>query len=1063
MFILSRNMNRGPLSMARSLSMTTAIPFWLAITATTATQAVDLWTIELDKSAAAGPVAELPAAARMAIRATPEALKSGSEWVLPLPDGRRLKVEGRSRTDHDNGDVTVRLAASAKSQIAAHGTITAGRRGMFGRMRIDGRLWLLHSDAWGRWLIDADMPSLVVDAFAHDTLIRKSDKEGPLSTPHAATPAEASRNVAQQPKSGQATIIDVMFIYPNSMLERYPVGLLETRINHLVAIANQALADSGVPALVRVVLQQSVGPLPTESNSEMLGLLSEALAGGFVPGLSNIAAQRDLFGADLVVLTWPHDIETRGSCGIAFLPRPLDGPDPNRGAHITNDGVSNWSICSDAVFTHELGHNLNARHQQFPSDDPEESNYAYVQLGRFNTVMGSFGTGDPNRFLRLDRFSSPAIRCGGAPCGSTAPGDQADNASELRRRISQVAGYRGGPPQTGTAPDPSDPDSDGDGAPDSIDPFPLDPFDGNAPAPPPPPEFTPRASRVTGELDDYELLVVDSARDAVLAWNLDGTYRGEAASPTAVDDLPVLTEFSDMAVDSDGLAWLLASADVRRYDRATGELVDVFLDSQRPEPFELLSAFPRALGFDPEGGLVVLGDNAVERFGPDGQRREALQAGDPSDPQNWNEIMDLPLRAFEFGAGGRFYLAEGSAGRILVFNTESGERLPDLAVGGQLRDPRDLAFGPDGRLYVADDTRVVRFDIDAPGQPEMFIARETGGLDSARALTFGPANDLYVVDRSRGGVLRFDASTGAFLDEAIPVGALDAPQSIAIAPKLRALRPGHSGHWRNEDQSGEGWLVETLPDGRATVLWFTYPADGDDDEQLWLTGVGRVEDDRIVVDEMLRTRGGRFGPDFDPADVELLPWGALTLSFSDCRTGRAAWDAIDSAYGSGERSLRRVARIEGLPCEQAPLAPAPDRPGVSGQWRDVAQRGQGWSLQEVRPGEVFLAWFTYDDSGIQAWVVGSGTIEERGDGAQDATKIHFDDLLITRGTRFGDTFDPDAVQRLPWGSAVWTFDSCSSSTIEWTTDFAGFSDGQLFPTRLTALDTLECLVNEPSP
>ncbi len=1012
-----------------------------------------LWRLDAKGAGRVGPVAALPASARHPIVADPGRLAEATTVELPLADGRTVAVRTGPAHRHGNGDLSLRVRSDAKSPLPAAGLLTAGAFGLYGRLRVDGRLLLVHSDASGAWLIDASRPELIVDLFDGDAVtpaLEAAVAEDVGSRSHAQRSAKTTgiRTTTSGTRSNDSTVIDVMFIYPDTMQARYPGDLLETRLNHLVAIANQALADSGVPAVVRKVLHRPVGPLPTDNNSEMLGLLSEAVDGSFVPGLSNLAAIRDQVGADLVVLTWPHDIETRGSCGIAFFPSPDDAPDARFGVHITNDGVSNWSICSDAVFTHELGHNLNARHQQFPGDDPALPNYAYVQLGRFNTVMGSFGTGDPNRFLRLDRFSSPDLRCGGGPCGSVLDGDRADNAAELRRRIGQIAAYRGGT-STAPGPEPADPDSDGDGVPDSDDFFPLDPLDGQVPSPPPPPAFTDRAQRATGDIDDFELLVVDSARNRVLAFNPDGSERGTAAAPQAVDALPVLTEFSDLAVDGTGLVWLLASADVRRYDRASGALVDVFLDSERPEPRELLSAFPRALGFDPAGGVVVLGDNAVERYDETGRRRAEPQPGDPVDPADWNTFMDLPLRAFAFGEDGRFYLAEGRQGRILVFDAADGARLPSLAFGGQLRDPRDMAFGSDGLLYVADGTRVMRFDPDRPGQPEILVPPGRGGLASARALAFGPAGDLYVVDRERGGVLRFDAETGAFLDEAVATGSLEAAEAIAIVPKLRAVRPGHAGHWFDPGRSGEGWLVEVLPGGRAAVLWFTYPADGESDAQLWLTGAGTVEDDAIVIPDLYRARGGRFGPGFDPDDVELSRWGELTLRFDDCRRGRAEWSG-PVEYGAGSRDLQRLARIEGLPCERVPLPAEADRPGLSGQWFDPAQNGQGWLLQEVRPGELFLAWFTYDRDGNPAWIVGGGTLD---DGIAS-----FDDLLITRGTRFGDAFDAGAVDRLPWGQATWSFDSCTTSDISWVTDDPAFSSGLLEPVRLTRLDAIDCAV-----
>ena len=151
--------------------------------------------------------------------------------------------------------------------------------------------------------------------------------------------------------------------------------------------------------------------------------------------------------------------------------------------------------------------------------------------------------------------------------------------------------------------------------------------------------------------------------------------------------------------------------------------------------------------------------------------------------------------------------------------------------------------------------------------------------------------------------------------------------------------------------------------------------------------------------------------------------------------------------------MQRLAGIEGLPCERVPRPAAADRPGLSGQWYDPAQDGQGWLLQEVRPGELFLAWFTYDRDGTPAWIVGSGRLDDR-----IAT---FDELLITRGTRFGDDFDSADVDLLPWGDANWTFETCTTSTIVWTTGDPAFSSGQLQPDRLTRLESIDCALETP--
>ena len=49
-------------------------------------------------------------------------------------------------------------------------------------------------------------------------------------------------------------------------------------------------------------------------------------------------------------------------------------------------------------------------------------------------------------------------------------------------------------------------------------------------------------------------------------------------------------------------------------------------------------------------------------------------------------------------------------------------------------------------------------------------------------------------------------------------------------------------------------LVEVLDGGKALVYWFTYHSDG---RQRWLIGLGRTEGNRIVVNELLDTHGGR--------------------------------------------------------------------------------------------------------------------------------------------------------------------------------------------------------------
>jgi hypothetical protein len=1023
----------------------------------TATTPIRAWTPTgpSDPTLLAGPGGSgfdgLPPERVQAIEILDTVAVRGDELALDLGTaGRhRLRVVGDFR--HANGDVSIHASGLVPGEVQA--TLTYGEAGTFGRIATDESLFLVHSDATGTWLVDLNDPRIEIDPLTHDV-------EGVPVPPRP--PGKSRLNAAGEKQPGapsgtsEPTRIDVMFVYTPDMLQRYPDGLIETRLNHFVAIANQGMVDSRVPITVRLVHHRPVDYQRHQNNSDTLRDLYFALSGDSIPGLTELRADRLAHGADIVALTWPHDIETRGSCGLAYFPRRSDagGWDTSLGVHIDNDGASNWSVCSDAVFTHELGHNLNAEHQrsQASSDDPGRSNYAHIADFRYHTVMGSFGTGHLSRYLRLPVFSNPDINCGGEPCGSSLPGQASDNASEIARFAPTVAAYAAATDAaTVERPAPSNPDSDGDGENDWSDQHPFDPLDGQS-APNPPAEFVfeQRRLREPESAEDWELLVSSAGTDQILAYDLAGGFRGLRVAPEPVNPGPILTEFTDMALDNAGRIYLLASEDVRRFDRMSGELIDVWLDSALPEPRELDTSFPRALTLLPGNQLVVLGDEGIERFGPTGRGLNIGGRPEPStEPAHWNDAMDLALRAMGFWAL-KLYVAEATSNRIMAFNTATGLRQPDLAGPGNphVRDPRDIVFSPDGHLLLANGEagNVLRYDVAEGRFVDEFVAAGAGGLVMARALAFGPDGDLYVACMETSRILRFDGDSGVYLGDLV-AGRLDAPTSLAFAPVIDEVHPGHSGHFYSPERSGEGWLIEILDDGDATLGWFTYPSEGGQGEQAWIVGYGAIDGNRIVYDDVLITANGRFADAGDDINPDIDVWGRVEVEFFGCDQGRIHFEGPDG-FGSGSHFVTRLIRTHGRPCGSVPTPPGPGAPGISGQWYDPDVKSQGWFFEEIEPGKVFAAWFTYDPQGRQAWIVGNGTI---------ANGIaHFDELVITRGARFGDGFDPDAVERQDWGTMQVRFEDCNSAVLDYVSVDPAYGSGVLHPVRLSTIDGLEC-------
>jgi hypothetical protein len=119
-----------------------------------------------------------------------------------------------------------------------------------------------------------------------------------------------------------------------------------------------------------------------------------------------------------------------------------------------------------------------------------------------------------------------------------------------------------------------------------------------------------------------------------------------------------------------------------------------------------------------------------------------------------------------------------------------------------------------------------------------------------------------------------------------------------------------SGSWYNPDQDGHGFIIQVLADSRVLVYWFTYDPSGN---QVWFLGVGDIEAGDLVISEVFQTRGPVFGPDFNPDDLELIPWGEMRFNLS-CSSGSMSYDGTLAGYGEGNIDLERLSSLEGLAC-----------------------------------------------------------------------------------------------------------------------------------------------------
>ena len=159
------------------------------------------------------------------------------------------------------------------------------------------------------------------------------------------------------------------------------------------------------------------------------------------------------------------------------------------------------------------------------------------------------------------------------------------------------------------------------------------------------------------------------------------------------------------------------------------------------------------------------------------------------------------------------------------------------------------------------------------------------------------ATATYTVDNVPGSQALNRVSTLAGLDCEAPV----------------SLPSPLSGSWFDQTHDGEGLVIQDLNDDRVLVFWFSYDGDG---RQVWFFGLGEQDGNTVTISEINITNGGRFGPDFDPDQVQMEPWGEIVVELG-CEYGKLDYSSDLSDFGTGKQTLTRLTNPGNPPCEEA--------------------------------------------------------------------------------------------------------------------------------------------------
>ena len=505
--------------------------------------------------------------------------------------------------------------------------------------------------------------------------------------------------------------------------------------------------------------------------------------------------------------------------------------------------------------------------------------------------------------------------------------------------------------------------------------------------------------------------------------------------PNGSEPLPYILDASDL----DDYAELSGGGELAlRIAKCTGyELPSFLVTSGMRERFERIQ---RATGVDPE---FFLENMFYATYGLGDLYRDPLKIGERAaistrnvvypDDRVQRDIRRIDADAFASLDLKRHFQPQGRIGNAKLLTTHTSRDGLVVPAHGRALEGR-VADNQWSRAYVVESSpsHCGYTSNELVGGFEALTTWVDGGAQPGTAAIQAACERERTANPSLGAC-RYDASYQP------------PPLSQAVKPRndpAAVMDERVSGLWYDPARSGEGYLIEALGDGRVTVTAFTYPAVGSVADQAWFTGLGRIIDNNVVVDQIQGRRNGSFGPLFDPQALLTINLGRFDAALSSCGVGEQRIQA-QAPYESSRRPLQRLSRVgaarcpgEGVTTSVSPFA------RWSGAWFEAGKPGRGMFLQVQDDGRAFLVWFSFRPDGEQAWILGEGRAE--------GGELVFAALTRPVGARYGAAFNPADVRREPWGTARLSGDGCGNLAITYASSQPGYGQGRIDFTRLTA-------------
>ena len=297
------------------------------------------------------------------------------------------------------------------------------------------------------------------------------------------------------------------------------------------------------------------------------------------------------------------------------------------------------------------------------------------------------------------------------------------------------------------------------------------------------------------------LSVTDPGEDTISSWTInwgDGTIETFSGNPAAVTHTYTTGGYS---ATNDGFTYnILASVTDEDGTHLQNDLLvtdftnngGIYHYSETGEFLELIgnTDLDKSIGVivGPDGNWYGTGEVSgnVYRYNTDGNTSKVIATG-------FGEADGLA-----FGPDGNLYVADwvnNVVYKITHNTTDDSYTKTAITISTPINNPYGVVFGPDGHLYVSSysDHSVHRLEYNEndpgdPGDPNddtftesVYISGGLGGLNSPEQMAFGPDGKLYLTSAGSNEILRYNPETSD-MDVIATLPSGGKPEGIAFGP-----------------------------------------------------------------------------------------------------------------------------------------------------------------------------------------------------------------------------------------------------------------------------------------